>query len=477
MSGKNKIERENTKGFVRTLESLLEVLILTVMYYIIWRVGYGADGFPAYSHNGKYVLMGLYALLTYLLFENMDGFMFGNLRKTDLIITQIIAIFMVNFITYFQLCLIANALISPIPVLVLFAIDVIMEIAFVYIYVSIYYQLYAPHNMIMVFGTDNAMVLKVKMDTRRDKYKIKKLINVDEGFDKIIEEIVKYDAVVINDVPTQIRNDILKFCYKNRIRAYVVPKISDVLMRGARDISLFDTPIVMVKGTGLTVSQRFCKRLFDIVMSLLLMVPILPVMLIIAIAIKIEDGGPAFYKQERVTVGGRPFQILKFRSMIVNAEKLHGAVMATDNDPRITKVGRFIRATRLDELPQIFNIFIGDMSFVGPRPERTEYAVKYLDDIPEFDYRLKVKGGLTGYAQVYGKYNTSAYDKLRLDLMYIENYSFWLDMKLILLTLRIIFIKSSTEGVDKAAENGRIAVEIADKIKHEHDADRGEEEL
>ncbi len=477
MSGKNKIERENTKGIVRSLESLLEVAILTVMYYIIWRVGYGADGFPAYSHNGKYVLMGLYAFLTYLLFENMDGFMFGNLRKTDLIITQIIAIFMVNFITYFQLCLIANALISPIPMLILFAVDVIMEIAFVYLYVSIYYQLYAPHNMIMVFGTDNAMVLKVKMDTRRDKYKIKKLINVDEGFDKIIGEIVKYDAVVINDVPTQIRNDILKFCYKNRIRAYVVPKISDVLMRGARDISLFDTPIVMVKGTGLTVSQRFCKRLFDIVMSLFIMVPILPVMLIISIAIRIEDGGPAFYKQERVTVGGKPFQILKFRSMIVNAEQLHGAVMATDNDPRITKVGRFIRATRLDELPQIFNIFMGDMSFVGPRPERTEYAERYLDDIPEFDYRLKVKGGLTGYAQVYGKYNTSAYDKLRLDLMYIENYSFWLDMKLILLTLRIIFIKSSTEGVDKAAENGRIAVEIADKVKHEHDIDSGEEKV
>ena len=146
------------------------------------------------------------------------------------------------------------------------------------------------------------------------------------------------------------------------------------------------------------------------------------------------------------------FKILKFRSMIVNAEKEGKAMLATSNDPRITKVGRFIRAVRLDELPQMLNILKGDMSFVGPRPERYEMVEKFCKEMPEFAFRTKVKGGLTGYAQIYGKYNTSAYDKLRLDLMYIENYSILLDIKLILLTIRILFKKESTEGIDKAVK-------------------------
>jgi lipopolysaccharide/colanic/teichoic acid biosynthesis glycosyltransferase len=172
-------------------------------------------------------------------------------------------------------------------------------------------------------------------------------------------------------------------------------------------------------------------------------------MLIIALAIKLEDGGPVFYKQKRVTIGGNTFDILKFRSMIVNAEELGISIPATGNDPRITKVGKVIRAMRIDELPQILNILKGDMSIVGPRPERVEHVEKYTELIPEFKYRLKVKGGLTGYAQIYGKYNTSAYDKLRMDLMYIEGYSFLLDLKLIITTIRILFSKESTEGFEK----------------------------
>ena len=168
-------------------------------------------------------------------------------------------------------------------------------------------------------------------------------------------------------------------------------------------------------------------------------------MLLTAIAIKLYDGGPVFFKQARCTIGGKVFYIHKFRSMIVDAEK-YGAIPATDKDPRITKVGNVIRATRIDELPQILNILKGEMSIVGPRPERVEHVEKYSKEVPEFSYRLKVKGGLPGYAQIYGKYNTSAYDKLRLDLMYIENYSLLLDIKLILMTLQIMLRKESTEG-------------------------------
>ena len=193
-----------------------------------------------------------------------------------------------------------------------------------------------------------------------------------------------------------------------------------------------------------------------------------PIMLVVAIAIKIEDRGPVFYKQKRTTRYGETFDILKFRSMIVDAEKAGISIPATGHDPRITKVGRVIRAMRIDELPQILNILKGDMSIVGPRPERVEHVEEYTRKIPEFEYRLKVKGGLTGYAQIYGKYNTGAYDKLRMDLLYIENYSILLDIKLILTTIRIMFSKDSTEGFDKAAENEKLAQELIEKAKKEH---------
>ena len=245
--------------------------------------------------------------------------------------------------------------------------------------------------------------------------------------------------------------------------------MTDIIMKGATDICLFDTPLMLVRSRGLNLTQRFFKRFMDIVISLLAMVVAAPIMLIIACLIKIEDGGPIFYKQERVTRGGKHFDILKFRSMIVDAEKYNVAQLAEENDPRITKVGRVIRATRLDELPQILNILKGDMSVVGPRPERRELIERYEKEIPEFNYRLKVKGGLTGYAQVYGKYNTSPYDKLRLDLMYIENYSLLLDIKLILMTVRIIFKKESTEGFHRNPELEQQKSEMLDHIHKEHE--------
>ena len=185
----------------------------------------------------------------------------------------------------------------------------------------------------------------------------------------------------------------------------------------------------------------------DVTLSGVLLLVVSPFMLLTALAIKLEDGGPALFKQERVTVDGRPFWIYKFRSMIVDAEK-YGAQFSSKNDSRITKVGRFIRATRLDELPQLLNILKGDMSIVGPRPERQQYIEEFCKETPEFIYRLKVKAGLTGYAQIYGKYNTTPLDKLKLDLMYIETYSVLLDIRLIFLTLKIMFMKESTEGVE-----------------------------
>ena len=462
---KTNIKRESTKSLVRLVESIFEVGVLSVIYYVFWRFGYDVPGLFAFK--GKYVLMGVYALITFFLFKNMDGFEIGNLRRIDLALAQWFGSFIVNFITYFQLCLIENHLINPVPMLLLVVADVVVSTIFVFAYTYIYHIIYPPYRMIMVFGTDTALGLKVKLDSRWDKYHIEKLISAEEDFDKICNEILKYQAVVINDVPAQIRNDILKFCYKNGIRSYVVPKITDLIMRGATAVSIFDTPILLVKGTGLTIVQRIIKRLLDVVLSLIAVIIASPIMLVIAIAIKLEDGGPVFYKQKRATLGGDVFEILKFRSMIVDAEKPGQSIPATDKDPRITKVGNIIRATRVDELPQILNILKGDMSIVGPRPERVEHVEEYEKLIPEFGFRLKVKGGLTGYAQIYGKYNTTPYDKLRLDLMYIENYSLLTDIKLILMTIRILLKKESTEGFDKANELERLTEEEIRKVNQE----------
>ena len=456
---------EDMKGFVRVAETLLEVVILTLAYYIAWKKGYDLEYF---AYKGKYVLMGVYAVLLYALFLNSECTMFGQLHRVDLIMGQIISICLVNIITYCQLCLIGNAVLPPSPILILTAVDIVIAIVLILAYTSLYHRLYAPHDMLLIYGHRRGVELKIKMDTRKDKYNISGLISSDEGYDKIIQEIPKYDAVILNDVPAQMRNDLLKFCYRYRVRTYVAPKLTDIMLRGARNITLFDTPLLLVKGTGLTPAERVVKRTMDIFISAIVLLILALPMLLIAAAIKLEDGGPVFYRQKRLTRNGREFDILKFRSMIVDAEKYDGAVLATDNDPRITKVGKFMRPFRIDELPQLLNILKGDMSIVGPRPERKVIADEYCRDIPEFAYRLKVRGGLTGYAQIYGKYNTSAYDKLRLDLMYIENYSLLLDIKLMILTVRILFSKESTEGIDKAEENQKRADALLNELDQEN---------
>ncbi len=445
MSQKKKVNPENMKSIIRKAEGLIELLILVFSYYLIWRTYYRGTTFSYYG-NGKYVLLIVYTLLVFVVFYLCDGFKYGYRKFSEVLIAQWSSLLIADVITYLQLCLIGNGMINPLPMVALFLIEVVLAFVCVLTFTQIYHRIYVPHNMVMIYGTDQAIDLMLKMNTRSDKYSITKIISYDKNFEEIRKEIADHDAVIINDVPAQIRNDILKYCYGNGIRTYVVPKVSDIIMRGAKEISIFDTPLLFVKGVGLNPTQRVVKRFFDIALCLIALIPAIPIMLVISICIKCEDHGPVFYRQERITEGDRAFHILKFRSMIVNAEQDGQAVFAAEHDDRITKVGRVIRALRLDELPQIINILKGDMSIVGPRPERPDFVGQFKEEIPEFAFRTKAKAGLTGYAQIYGKYNTSAYDKLRLDLMYIENYSILLDIKLIFMTVQTLFKKESTEG-------------------------------
>lgn len=440
---------DNLRRITRKLGGFLEVCLLTLLYCYTWSSSYASHGIAEYDGKGIYLLMAVYAIWVTLIFWWSESFKFGHLKAVDIVISQCISMMVVNVMTYFQLCLIASRMIDPWPMVVLLVADIPLLVLFSYLFTSLYHRMFSARKMLMVYGDKRALMLQLKMRSRPDKYDIEETVCVDRGLDYIKQRILHHHAVVISDIPDENRNAILKFCYANGIRTYVTPKISDVIITGAEDIHLFDSPLYLIRSTGLNMEQRIAKRLMDIVLCLVALAILWPFMLLIALAIKIEDGGPVFYKQRRCTRNNEEFDILKFRSMIVDAEKDGKSIPATDCDPRITKVGRVIRALRVDELPQIFNILSGKMSVVGPRPERIEHIEKYTEEIPEFAFRCKVKGGLTGYAQVYGKYNTTPYDKLKLDLIYIEHYSFLLDCKLILTTVATLFKRESTEGFDK----------------------------
>lgn len=445
------------KNTIRKIESVIELAIMAVAYYFVWKyMIFDREYFFPFLGRGKYVLMGIYFILMLVIIHLCEGFKYGILKIADVLFSQWIAIFIVNAVTYLQLCLMANIMIPVKPMLLLTVGDFLLSGISVYIFFAIYERHSKASKLLMVYGNKESVGLKLKMDTRADSYNIKNIVSIDDGIDKICQMLADYDGIVISDVSAEQRNDLLKYCYMHEIETYITPKISDVIISGGEGIHQFDTPLVMINTTGLTPEQEIVKRIFDVILCVIAAVVLSPLMLIVAIAIKLEDHGPVFYKQARVTKDGKVFDILKFRSMVEDAEQRP----ATDDDDRITKVGHVIRATRIDELPQIFNIIKGDMSIVGPRPERTEHVEKYTAAIPEFEFRNKVKGGLTGYAQIYGKYNTSAYDKIKLDLMYIENYSFLLDLKLILMTIRIVFKKESTEGFDKVVSADDILADL-----------------
>ena len=230
------------------------------------------------------------------------------------------------------------------------------------------------------------------------------------------------------------------------IQPYIVPTSYEIFCNGAVLQKIDDIPVFRPKSLRLSLEQRVLKRMVDIALSSIAFILALPVMTLVAIAVKMEDGGPALYSQIRVGRFGKNYQVYKFRSMRVDAEKYSGPQLATDHDPRITKVGAFIRATRLDELPQIWNVLVGDMSLVGPRPERPYFVDQFTERNPEYAYRHNVKPGITGLAQVFAKYNTTPYDKLVYDLMYIENYSLIEDFIIMIQTIKILVTKSATEG-------------------------------
>ena len=437
---------ERYKRLIKLGFSSMSAAMLIIMYGMVWINYYNKIILAPFYRKGNWMMIFIYGVLLVFFMKMYGGFKVGFLKKGNLIYSQILAVVFTNTITYFQIAVQDKKFTTPLPLLLLLMADAILISFWTVFFQWFYCKIFPPRKMLLISGEHSDYHLMEKMNAREDKYEICKIISYRVGMERLIKEMAKYDGVIVGDMPSHERNLIIKYCFGEHIRTYSVPKISDILLRSSVDLNLFDSPLLLFRNQGLTFGQSFLKRAMDIAVGLCGCILASPVMLIIAAAIKLYDGGPVLYSQERITKDGKPFQIYKFRSMIVESEK-RGARLASAHDDRITPVGRVIRRLHVDELPQLFNVLAGDMSFVGPRPEREEITKEYEQSIPQFRFRLKMKAGLTGYAQVYGQYNTVPYDKLKLDLTYIENYSLWLDIKLILLTVKILFQKEKSEGV------------------------------
>lgn len=303
-----------------------------------------------------------------------------------------------------------------------------------------------PQKIVIIYGDEGYLSIVRKMKIKPYRYNIQQCYSDTSSMKEIKQAIRACDRVYLYRVNESVRYRTVLYCNAIHRDIYLSREIEELITMGYDISHSFDTPFIRTSRNRVKWYYPVVKRTADILLSGIAIVVASPIMLIVAIAIKLYDRGPVLYSQIRLTEGHKEFKIYKFRSMITDAEK-DGARLASQNDSRITPIGKIIRATRLDELPQLFNIFLGDMSIVGPRPERPEIEKQYLEELPEFGLRLQVKAGLTGYAQIFGKYNTTPEDKLKLDLIYINNRSLGLDLKMIFYTIKILFVSDSTEGV------------------------------
>ena len=440
-------KRDEYKKLISICQTLLVLAVEVAAYGFLWYYVYDTtkDLDNSFTGAGNMIVV-LYLFVLFFFTRLNGGYKFGHLRLIDLIFSQMLSLVGTNVVFYFVMCLALRKIVNPGSILILTAADLLFIMLYNSLMNFLEIRLFPPRKLLLVYGDKGPMEMFRTFFSRTDKFKIEEMVHESAGLTTVIEKIQKYDGVIVHRIHTDMRSQILHMCYQNNIRVYIVPNISDIILWSSGDTHLFDMPMLVTHPHGIVGAEAFVKRFMDIVIAIGLMVILSPIMLIVAIGVKLQDGGPIIYKQERVTKDGKHFLIYKFRSMKMDSE-VDGARLASKDDDRVTVFGKFIRDLHLDELPQLLNVLKGEMSMVGPRPERPEIIEQYKTQIPEFDYRLKVKAGLTGYAQVYGRYKTPSFNKLKLDLIYIEHFSIWLDIKIIFLTFKIIFIKDNSEGV------------------------------
>lgn len=425
------------------------VALITLPFLVVWFHFYADRTASPYYYWGNWVVVALFFVLYILFCRIYDGFLISINRISEIVYSQALSSVISDFLLYAVICLLSKRLVNPLPLFGALVVQLLLSGLWAYCAHRWYFSKFPAKRTAVIYDVREGLERLVEEYGLEKKFKIQIAMNVQQALANK-ELLNQMDTVFLSGIHSHDRNILLKYCVEKDINVYVIPRIGDVLMSGAQSMHMFHLPILQVGRYHPSPVYFFLKRGFDILASGIATVILSPVFLATAIAIKRYDGGPVFYKQQRLTKDGRIFEVLKFRSMRVDAEKDGVARLSTgDKDDRITPVGRFIRKVRIDELPQLLNILKGDMTICGPRPERPEIAAQYEEELPEFRLRLQAKAGLTGYAQVYGKYNTTPYDKLVMDLMYIAHPSFLQDLQIMFATVKILFMKESTEGFEE----------------------------
>lgn len=434
------------KKFYTPMAKAVNVLLMLTPFLCCWFLYYEPRTMTVNSRQVSAILIVLYAIAYYHIARKLDGFRLQIAQIRDMAFGQIIAVGATDCAAFLVIWMLSIHCPNIWPGMAAFACQCALGTAWALVAHRMYFAAHPPLKSAIVYDVRQGMEKLISTYGLEARYDVRGSFAVEE-VTRDLTVLDGYSEVFISGVHTHERNVILKYCLLHNIRALVIPRIGDVLMSAAEPLHMFHLPIEYCRRSAPPLEYRIAKRVMDIVVSALALAALSPLMILTALAVK-SDGGPALYKQVRLTKDGKQFHILKFRSMCVDAEKYSGAVLsAGERDPRVTKVGRVIRACRVDELPQLLNILKGDMSLVGPRPERPEIAAEYEKTLPEFALRLQVRAGLTGYAQVYGKYNTTPYDKLLMDLMYIAKPGILEDLCILLATVKILASRESTEGV------------------------------
>ena len=430
---------------------MVNIVLLMIPFLICWTLYYEPRTTTVGSKQVSVLVMIIFFFICYYFGQRLDCFRVSILQIRDVIFGEVLATMITDIIMYILIWMLSIHLPNLIPGLITWGGQCVIGVIWAYVMHQSYFSTHPPLRTIVIYDERMGMENLIHTYGLEKRFNIKTVYPVESIMDKL-EVMEEFDAAFLCGIHSRERNIILKHCISHKIKLFMIPRIADVMMRGSEQIHMLHLPILKTQRYKPSIEYQIIKRTMDIVVSGIATIVLSPLFLITAIAVK-SDGGPAFYKQKRLTKDGKVFEILKFRSMRVDAEKYSGAVLsAGENDPRITKVGRIIRACRLDELPQLLNILKGDMSLVGPRPERPELQKEIEKEVPEFGLRLQAKAGLTGYAQVYGKYNTTFYDKLLMDLMYISKPSILEDLTIMLATVKILTSKESTEGVGEGKE-------------------------
>lgn len=422
------------------------IVLVTMPFAICWYLCYANEILLPYYRNGNFLLVALFVLLYIAFGHTYDAFLISYNRVFEMVYSQVLALLISDTAMYIVISLLSKKFVNFWYLLFTFGIQLLATAVWSFVSQKLYFAAVRPRKTAIIYDARPKVEELIRDYGLGKKFKVECVIPVDDCIKESMSALSGIEAVFVCGVHSHDRNIILKYCIEHDVRLFVIPRVGDVLMSSAKRMHMLHLPMLLVERYNPSVGYLFFKRLFDIVASIIALILTSPLFLVTAVAIKLCDGGPVFYRQCRVTKGEKRFYILKFRSMRQDAEK-NGAQLSTgDRDERITPVGRVIRRLRIDELPQLFNILSGSMSIVGPRPERVENVEQYSKELPEFALRLQAKAGLTGYAQVYGKYNTTPYDKLQMDLMYIASPSVIEDLRIILATIKILFMPKSTEG-------------------------------